>query len=326
MYNIDRKQRFIVENYPNEGTQANIKRVFDKTEVLEEQYSADLDRFNRNQIIEVLGILDSATVESLNKDFTIIKKYKKWSAAEGYSVFDSSSISLYRQDMQKYVNKHANVNQYISNRKEFYELLRQVYNPQEKVIPVLLYEGVSGKNFEEIKNLKSADCLLAPGTIRVTRDDGTIRLLNDIDKRSMDVIMDAINQTEYHRSNGEAKGKTAILQLNETPYVLRTIFRKDAESEKISTVTLDTRIRLVKKWTGLYWINAKNIFFSGMFDRLQSMEANGVELTKDEYIDVCLRFNWGINDSIDTDDIRKKVIQWNVLKDRYELFKKNLQD
>ncbi len=313
MINVDKKERFIVENYDNEGTQKTIRNTFTKISDIEEMYNMDLDSFNKDQIAEVLGVLDCKSIESLNKEFTYIKRYKKWCAAEGYSIFDAASISFYKSDLKRYINKSAHDNQYIMSRKEFYEILDKVYNPQDKVIPVLLFEGISGRpkqefSFEEIKNLKVHDCNYENHTIITTRNgDLKHRVLDDIDMRSMDIIFDAIDQIQYHRGNGTATGKLSILDLEESDYVLKKVSRKN-NTEDINTAFIDSKINFFKKVTELYWVNAKKIQYSGMFDRLQNIESAGNELSPQEYKDICKRFL--INEN-----------RWNVIKDKYLAFK-----
>jgi hypothetical protein len=316
VYNIDRKQRFITENYDNEGTQKGLKLTFDKVEILEEQYETDLSEFNRNQFIECFGLLDCTTTASLDKEWSKISKYTNWCAAEGYCPVNLAISSIYRKDLIKYINLSAHKNLFIKSREDFYNYLKEVYNPQEQVIPVLLYEGIYGRpkqehSFEEIKNLKATDCDYKKHTIIARRNDGTVRVLDDIDSRSMDIIFAAINQTEYYKGNGESNAKVKTVPLQETQNVIK-IGEKEDNVEGISTITLDARIRNFKKWTGLYWLNAKNIFFSGMMERLQIKELEG-ELVKRDYEDVCMRFGWNPS-------------RWYILKEKYMQFKDTLQD
>jgi hypothetical protein len=312
MTNIDRKERFINENYENEGTKKNIRRAFEKIADIEELYNTDLDNFNKEQVIEALGALDSKTVESLCKELSYIKKYKKWSAAEGYSVFDAASIAIYKSDLGRYINKTAHDNQYIKSRAEFYEILKKVYNVQDQIIPVLLYEGICGRpiqehNFEEIRNLKATDCFYEQNTIIVRDDDGHVRILNDIDKRSMDIIFAAINSTEYHRNNGTMEGEYAIKPLEESQNVVKKVSKQN-NIEEMTVGFIGSKIVAFKRYTELYWINAKKIMYSGMFDRLQSIEANGNELQVEDYREVCKRYL--MNEK-----------RWNVIRDKYLAFK-----
>lgn len=314
MYNIDRKQRFIIENYDNERTQKGIQLTFNKIEILEGQYETDLSEFNRNQFIECFNVLDCTTTASLDKEWSKITNYTNWCAAEGYCPVNLAISSIYRKDLVKYINQHAHMNLYIKNRYEFYNYLKEVYNPQEQVIPVLLYEGIYGRpqqenSFEEIKSLRASDC--NENTIIVRRNDGTARILNDIDSRSMDIIFQAINQQEYYKGNGQSNARVKTMSLQENGYVVK-VAEREGNVEGISTMTIDARIRNFKKWTGLYWLNAKNIFFSGMMERLQVKELNGEALVKRDYEDVCKRFGWNAR-------------RWYILKEKYLQFKEILK-
>lgn len=309
MFNQDRKERFVKENYDNVGTQKGLILTFRKTALIENQYQTDICEFNRNQMIDVFSSLDCASVESLNKERSKLNQYIKWCVAEGYCTPNLIIDSIYYEDIKKYVNHTAMRRQYI-NREELYTALKDVDNEQERAIPILLFEGAWGRMkkenaFEELRNLKAEDCVY-PNKLTLWRDNGDSRDVSDIDKRSMDIIYAAINQTEYRYNNGMSESNLKAMPLEISPYVLRKVLKKNS-SGKINEMAIETRIRNFKKFTDLYWLNAKNIFYSGMFDRLQNIEQQR-ELTNEDYMDIVNRF--GMEDA-----------RWWTLKEKYSQYK-----
>lgn len=311
-----RQASYIERNHDNEGTIKNISYAFAKIIELEIIYQKFVCEFNLEQFYELLKAFDRQTVESLDSFFNPVKKYIHWCEENNFCAKNSVLENLKRKDFYRFINREVNKNIYFRNREQFYKELGKIVNAQEQVIPVLIFEGVCGRpkkehSFEEIRNLKVSDCNFAEHSIIARCDDGTNRLIDNIDKRSMDIIYNAINQNYYIKSNGESTAKSKESPIEDSEYVIKKVERQDG-ADGISTMTIGRRIRNFKKWSGLNWVNSKNILYSGMFDKLQDIERKNRELTKEDYVEVCSRF-WLSN------------ARWFNLKERYERFKLGLE-
>ena len=112
--------------------------------------------------------------------------------------------------------------------------------------------------------------------------------------------------------NGEAEGPLAVLQLIDSPYVIRTIERADSNSDgKIAPGTISSRFVNFRKYLGVNFLNPTLVFQSGMIDKCLSKEREIGELKSMDYQQVYK-------------DLGLDSRPWQVLRARFENFKKTL--
>jgi hypothetical protein len=297
MYNNDVKLRFLRSAYGSEDTIANCELIFNKLKGLEEEYNIDIYDFSLNQLHNLLRFLDRATLNSLGKDWSIIQKYVKWCMQEGYTT-NTAALNIFRQDLKKFLGKDMVMKQFISNRDEFYESLKGIVNYQDQVVPVLVYEACRGQDFEEIKKLKTSDCNFNERKI-VCRSKKGVRILTDIDPRSMYIIEKASQEMEYEKGNGLSDAKsTAPYKNNREDYVVKaSIVARNiliASEDILDTAVIESKIRRYQKYSGFHLLNATNIFYSGMFERLRLISMKK-QIEIDDYKRVIKSF--GLNPS-----------------------------
>lgn len=311
MFNIEIKERFLNNEYTNEDTRKNTRSVFEKVSILEEQYNIDLYSFNKNQLYDALRLLDSTSMSAISKNWSIMDRYIQWCTGEGYCPPNINAQDIYKQDLKQFINKDADKNKYFKDEKEFFEVIDKIPNPQDQVIPCLIYEGVKGRNeqpysYEEIQNLKWKDCNYDKNELLLRRDNKEFRIIT-VNPRIMEIIKDAYNEDFYYRGEGDNVQKLSIVR---SEYIVRSIQRSD-NADKVGIMTINGRIGKVKKIAEKYYLNAKSIFFSGMFNKLQNIE-NERELTEKDYRDICRRY--GVDISLNS---------WRNLREKYENFKRN---
>lgn len=311
MFNKEIKERFLNNEYTNEDTRKNSANVFEKISVLEEQYNIDLYSFNKNQLYDALRLLDATSISAISKNWSIMDRYIQWCSGEGYCPPNINAQDIYKQDLKQFVNKDAEKNKYIKDEKEFFEVINNIPNPQDQVIIALLYEGVKGRNeqpysYEEIQNLKWSDCKYEENEILLRRDNDKFRKIT-VNPKVMEIIKDAYHEDFYYRGEGDNVQKLSIVR---SEYIVRSIQRSD-NADKVGIMTINGRIGKVKKIAEKYYLNAKSIFFSGMFNKLQNIE-NERELTEKDYRDICRRY--GVDISLNS---------WRNLREKYENFKRN---
>lgn len=312
MYNTEIKERFLNNEYTNENTKKNSRNIFEKISILEKQYDIDLHSFNKNQLYDALRLMNATSINAITKNWSIMDRYIQWCTSEGYCLPNINAQDIYRQDLYKFINQDAQKNKYIQDEKEFYDIIDEIQNPQDAVILVLLYEGVKGRNeqpysFEEIQNLKWQDCNYDKNELFLRRDNNETRIVT-IDSRSMEIIKDAYKEDYYYRK--QSTEKIQKLKIVRSDYIVRPIERKD-NTDKVGIMTINGRIGKMKKIAGKYYMNAKSIFFSGAFHKLQKIEKER-ELTEKDYLDMCQKYGIDISPN-----------SWRNLKEKYLDFKKS---
>lgn len=314
LFNPDRKNRFLNENYPNEATRTTYTSLLINIKKFEEEKDKDVCDFSLSEAIELLIGLKKKTLNSLDVAQTILVKYIDWTIEEKYSkTFINSFKLIDKDDLRKYTHRIAQRNSYIS-REKLYEITGQLYNYIDKAILVLLFEGAKGRSnvdhtFEELRNLKFNDIIPEANIVDVTRDDGTKRSIK-VDKRTMDILVAASKETEYFKLNGEGKGRFAVMPLKNTDYILRTLDVESSEGDKITPSSISTRFKNFREFTGLKFLNPTLVFQSGMLERAEEKEKEKGTLLPEDY-----RL---LYTNVNLDDRR-----WFSLKEMHEAFKKN---
>ena len=287
LFNPERKNRFLSEEYPNKSTRLTYASLLVAVGKFELEKDKDVCDFSLSEAVELLIGLKKKTLKSLNVAQTIIIKYIDWCIEEKYSkTFINSFKMIDKEDLKKYTHKIAQKNSYI-DRERLYQIADQLYNYVDQAILVLIFEGVKGRSdidhtFEELRNLKKRDLLPQSNVIIVTRDNGETRRIK-VHEKTMDILLQASEETHYHKLNGEATGRFAIMPLKENEYVLRTLNVKNSEDDKITSGSIGTRFVKFREYTGFHFLNPTTIFKSGMLERCEEKEKELGELKNEDY-------------------------------------------
>lgn len=315
LYNHEQKVRFLEEEYPNDNTRQTYASALISVAKFEKDKNKDLCDFSYNDVVDLMIGLKKKTYKSLDVSQTIMVKYVDWAIREGYNQTGLNAFKLLsKDDLKKYTHKIAEKKSYIT-RERLYEIADALYNPIDKAILVLLFEGVRGRaeienTFEELRNLKMSDVHPITNTIDVTKNNGLPRTIK-VDERTMNILLRAIDQDEYYYKNGTATGKFKSRLLKGTNYVIRTIDVENGyDGDKVSSQSICTKLIKFRQWTGVSFLNPTLVFQSGLLERCEELEELYGELEPDHYKLVYRELE--LDDRI-----------WYSLKELYESYKQN---
>jgi len=309
VYNEEVKNRFL-STIENKNTAMFYKTVLEKTQIMEQMYKKDLYKFNtKKEIMDLLASLGCSTLKSVTTMFSPITIYFKWAISEGYvsATYYGILKSITKEDLRSVVSK-IKFKQKIINRNELYHIAENIcYNKQDAVVFILLFEGIDGKEHEDILNLKVNNCDFSKNIITVVSDESA-RLVS-IPERSMKIIKAATEEKEYYKVNGEAENcKSPFTIIENSEYVLRK-GGKSNFNNKINSLTVNSRITRMKKYTDKLFLTPMSIFQSGLIDKCKEMESEKEILTPEDYQGIYKINNLNPNG-------------WFNLKDLYEEYKK----
>lgn len=322
LYNPDRKMKFLEEEYPNEATRTTYKSLLSIISVYENEKDKDLCDFSYADAVELLIGLRRKSLQSLNVAHTVIVKYTDWciDPNQFYSKTGFNAFKLIRpEEKEKYVHQIAVKKSYFTREEIFGEVINQLYNYIDKAIIALIFEGVRGRSengysFEELRNLKKKDIMPESNQVVVTRYDEDYieqKRVVEVSPETMSILVKAREEEEYHKDNGNASGKLAILPLRDNDYLIRTIANNwFGDDERATINSIHTRFKAIREYTGVKFLNATLVFQSGLLEKCEKLEEIKGELTTQDYRDIYL--NMELSDS-----------QYATLKSKYELFKKN---
>ncbi|PAB60874.1 hypothetical protein CCE28_00120 [Anaeromicrobium sediminis] len=270
-----------------------LQKIFTKEEELRKPYV----EFTYHEAIDMLKFWKIKTLRSLNIINTILNKYIEFYVNEGMAN-PKEVIFLSEEDLKLCIYSDYD-NKYFTSVEEYeYFVENFCHNAQDAVVYTLRFEGVGGRQHEEIRNLREEDCNTETNelTLRSTDKDGNeqVRTIK-ISNVSMRVIQDAINETSYFKNNGleNPDNKTQKFTVSRNGYVVRYSGRESYEPVKFYLI--NDRVKKLSRAYGKELLNPKNVFYSGMVLRLKELEDNKGELTTQDYKAIHKRYGLSEN-------------------------------
>lgn len=292
MYNKDLKEQFIAR-YP-ENTQNTYKRIFYYSAPVEEMNGIDLYEFNLNQISEVLKSMNPSTIASVKSVVSIIKAYIDW--AIHYRSNNLNPLDIVDTNWERqFVDTTRKM--FYTHKEIFEEIIPHCVNAQDAVIIALLFEGASGKEVSELRNLKIGDIDFDAKLVTLTNDKGEQRQI-PVSDATLQLIREAANQKEYFKRNGNIAENSRNIRVTsdliETGYLIKPAKTKVVHVEQVNTHVIYGRLSTISEIFELPNFTVKNIQRSGMiYMAKQILERDGYFDNKDQYFEICERF--GVN-------------------------------
>ena len=317
LFNEEQKNRFLDEKYPNESTRMTNTSILKNVSRFEHEKNKDLCKFSYEEVKELLIGMKKKSIKSLGVAYTIIMQYLNWCLFNHYSSINVLKLVDKKEDLPKYIHQVAQKLSYIT-REQMYDYCDMLYNYADKSVVALLFETVRGRpikdhTFEELRNIKKTDLIPESNTIIVTRDPyGEILFPQSrpitVDPRTMEILQMACLEDTYHKLNGLDDGRFAILPTKDTPYILRTIGRKNNTEERITVGNIGARFKNFRQYTGIRFLNPTLVFQSGLLDRCLKKENEVGELTSENFRQLFR-------------DLQLDERGWQGLKEMYETYK-----
>ena len=261
MYNEEIKKRFIEERNNEVILPPDyLKTQFDSIASFEEELGKDVRDFNLYEIKEYYKMLNTASVGRLKVLNSQLSLYTQWCLQQNL-VKDNQNHFLEMTDdnFDDCINKML-LDEKIISRSTILEWARKCINPRDAFIILAPFEGIAGKEFCEIVNLKETD---VDGN-KVTLCDGrTIEVSNELKA----YIYDCINETRYYGANGRS------FELSNNGFVLKDYI--NAQSE-VSDFQRGRRVynslrRTLKALDKVNVINSNDIYNSGIIDMIKRL-------------------------------------------------------
>lgn len=145
MFNKEQKEAFIKEYLKSKVVaETSLYALFRKTEPFEEEINKDASIFTREEILNMFAKFKAKSVNSLLNYNIILKHYSRFVLKE---VGTNAYESIVKSDVANLVDNTANI---LLTREELDDVEVQLLNWVDKAIVELLWEGVSGKNMNDI--------------------------------------------------------------------------------------------------------------------------------------------------------------------------------
>jgi len=202
-----------------------------------------------------------------------------------------------------YVNEQAMENSYISL-SENREWQKGLVNAQDRLIVELLGLAVRGRTekgntLEEMVNLKVEDVDYTQKVLHLTRNDGELRY-SDVDDYTLDLLKKTIDSSFYLFNNGlkTKPNENGVYEktdkgfpINPTEYIFRVPGKN--KFKQVDYQFIASRIQKIQVWLEKPYLTISNLYFSALISYAKELKEEKGELTKEDYIRINERFNFG---------------------------------
>ena len=274
----------------------------------------------------------NTSIKSILKNVSVLKTYIDFCLREKRIVnHGENRLATFTIDEAKeFVSKQALLNKYISKEK-LREYQNMLYNAQDQLILEIPFIGGRGRTtengtMEEIINLTIDDVDEKNNRIALTQNDNKNRII-DVESSTIELIKDTYEQEFYVENNGEMTNNTRLseprkIKINKVEHFVFRVPSKN-KFQIFNTSILNSRMRKIQKYLGNPYITVTGLYFSGMLNLAMDIYRRKGEVTKDDYITICERYNYGGSDSEknDSDDSKKYEKYWYNLKSLFDQYK-----
>lgn len=296
MFNKAQKETFIKEYLRSKViAETSLYAIFKKTEDFEEKLNKDVSKFTRDEILDMLAKFKAKSINSLLNYTIVLKHYSRFVfGAVGTNAYES----IGKADVSDMVDKNANI---LLTREELDDVEVQLLNWVDKAIIELLWNGVAGKNMEDIYSV-SEDCV-----------QGNILRVNEKEFPMTDMLRELLPK---------AFAETELMSYGNTMRVIEVNGKGKIYKERPNARGIDTpdirfrwvyrKIQIFRDYLDMPGLTMKNIAASGLWHYLQlCMEKTKLDLrtflrTK-EGKELAMRY--GFSESYYIDNICQKYEQ-----------------
>ena len=232
--------------------ETSLYAIFKKTEDFEEKLNKDVSKFTRDEILDMLAKFKAKSINSLLNYTIVLKHYSRFVfGAVGTNAYES----IGKADVADMVDKNANI---LLTREELDDVEVQLLNWVDKAIIELLWNGVSGKNMEDIYSV-SEDCV-----------QGNILRVNEKEFPMTDRLRELLPK---------AFAETELMSYGNTMRVIDVNGKGKIYKERPNARGIDTpdirfrwvyrKIQIFRDYLDMPGLTMKNIAASGLWHYLQ---------------------------------------------------------
>lgn len=266
MYNAEYKKRFISEREAETIlSKGYLECQFEKVSSMEERLEKDVSNFTFYEIIEYYKLINTYSInvlQVLNSQFSL---YTQWCLQHNL-VNDGQNhfLEMRLEDYDKCINKTL-FNLKVVDRKTVLNWVEQLQNPRDQFILLGLFEGIKGKDFCELANLKPEDI---NGNILKLCTGRTIEISNKLKY----IIEDCISEEVYYSVSERDNRKFPLIDRG---YIIKDYpnTKEDVSDFQRGRQVYNSTQRIMK-YIGIYPIvSANQIFESGKLDMIKTQAA-----------------------------------------------------
>lgn len=287
LYNEEIKERFL-STYDNEQTQKTIRNVFFKTELIESVLDKDVYEFTLEQLNTAITNTNPHSKSVATSTGRFLSQYISFCIENGYrkgniNPLKSVNDEFYENTIDKTKKIHYSYD-------EFLELLNDpnLLNNSDKAMLALMFEGIIGEKFSQIRELKYSDIDFDNNTVYVKERDEHLK----INEQFMQYLEKACNKTTYFQYNSNTQ-EFVEKPLLESGYIFKTVKSpRGVENEPVKLNVFYSRIHTIKELLEREYLTPNALKQSGMIKMAVDIYKQVGKLAYDELAQVGERYQF----------------------------------
>lgn len=279
--------------------------VLKSADEYEDLISKSIYNMSYSDLREMIAMqFKNTSVKAILKNISVLKTYIDFCIGKNIVVHGENRLATFTvKESKEFVSKQALMNKYIT-KEQLRQYQNMLYNEQDKLLLELPFVGVRGRTtedgtLEEIINLTIDDVDEGNKRLTLTQNNGKQRLL-EVETHTIELIKDAYEQEHYVENNGEQTNNPRLPEprkmiINKVEhFIFRTPGSK--KFEIFNPQILNSRMRRIQGYLGNSYISYTSIYMSGMLSKCMDIYKEKGEVTKDDYVLICDRYNYGVGD------------------------------
>lgn len=302
VYNVDNeiKQEFL--NKKPTGTAKSNAYVLRSADEYEQLINKPIYNMSHAELQEMIAMqFQNGSKKTVETNVSILRTYIDYCISKNIVLHgENRLVTFTAQDSNAFVHKQALLNKYIS-REELRQYQNILFNEQDKLLLGLVFLGVRGRTteggtLEEIINLSINDLDESKRMITLKQNDGKNRRL-ELNLSTIELIKDTYKQEVYVENNGQMTNNPRLSKPREIKinHVEDYVFRTPGKNkfEKFTPNLLNSRMRRLQKWLDNPYLTYTSLYMSGMIQLAMDIYKEKGELSKEDIIIICDRYNYG---------------------------------
>jgi len=268
MYRPEQKQAFLeyYRNYREDSTVQLMERIFNSTELVENQFNKDVSEFNQIEVLELLKSYNSSSPRRLMSNCKFLSDYYIWcSQVEKLvsGIINPFDKSITDNMIDNIIPKEDLNKKYFTKEYLIEELNDKVPDVTNQFIAYALFNGIT---VEELINLKIGD---------LDFDNNKVKLITGreiiVDTLFKHLMINANDQTQYFADGIEIEDIRKRYTYGESDYVIKKCGVKECDA--VRPLYINFRIRKIKEQMENEFISLSTLYKNGLVNYIKEQFA-----------------------------------------------------
>jgi integrase len=276
LYNEKIKEMYLA-TFPNSDTATTIRYKFYKTELYEAKRDKDIYDFNLTDLAKAIKGTNPYSLSVAQSTGRFIYSYISWAIDKGLRKnnihpMDGVNQAWYEELIDRSKKIHYSYD-------EFIELVNELPNAQDKALLMLLWHGILGHSFSELRQLNMNDINWTSKEIYIEERNQYVKVCD----KCLEFIKEAYHQPVFYTYVSK-ENKYNERELISSGYIFKNTKSPRINEEDpppVSQAVLYTRIRQIKEALNLEYLTPNGVRQSGMIsmvvDLVKEKVKNGGE-------------------------------------------------